>query len=140
GQQVAEHLAGLLRALPFLDQFGRHVLDTEPDRPQPALPRQGHEVGAAVDVVFRALGTDPDGVAEGPTAHRAARHRREDRLGGLMVIEEVIIRSEEAVDARCLDNSGDLLDQPCVMMIAMTLANLPRRLTGTGRASSEDMR
>ena len=30
-----------------------------------------------------------------------------------MVIEEVIVGSEEAVDARSLDHAGELLDEPC---------------------------
>ena len=111
-KEVAKDASGLLGALPLLDQFGGHVLDAEPDGADSGLTGQWHQVGGTIDIVLGPFGADPDGVTERPATHRAACHRREDLLGGLVVVEEVVVGAEEAVDARELDHRADLVDEP----------------------------
>ena len=77
---------------------------------RPPSRAQGQQVGSVVHIELGRLGAEEDGIAEGLAMHLALHQDLEDLLDGFAVIEEVVVRAQERVDAGALGQPFELVD------------------------------
>src|SRR5207253_2867699 len=82
----------------------------EPDAVNASRLGQGQQVAILVGVVLRRLGAEADLGAERILARPGSCQGGEDLLGGLAVVEEIVVGAEEVLDAEALEDAAHLVD------------------------------
>src|SRR6516165_9566677 len=97
--------------LAFIDQLRRQVFDAEPNGEQTGPRGNGQEIAVLVSVELGRLCGDADLCAEPAATSRRRSECRQHLLRSRAPIEEVVVGTEEVLDAIALIHAPQLVDR-----------------------------